>query len=96
MGIAVGSGFTTSDEYFKASNVGVIQNNVDSGWYNSGTKIVVINTAKGIDINAFGTGYDAIRSYSFSDGTTYRGGLQAYLNAGETQVKMHSLGPGVA
>ena len=96
MGIAVGNGFTTGDEYFKASNVGVIQNNVDSGWYNSGTKIVVINTAKGIDINAFGTGYDAIRSYSFSDGTTYRGGLQAYLNAGETQVKMHSLGPGVA
>ena len=94
-GLIAGDGFTTADSWVKFSTVAVTQNNVDSGWYNSGTKIVVINTAKGIDINASGTGYDAIRSYSFSDGTTYRGGLQAYLNAGETQVKMHSLGPGV-
>ena len=50
MGIAVGSGFTTSDEYFKASNVGVIQNNVDSTWYVSGVPAIKIDTGYGIDL----------------------------------------------
>jgi len=50
MGIAVGSGFTTSDEYFKASNVGVIQNNVDSTWHVSGVPAIKIDTGYGIDL----------------------------------------------
>ena len=50
MGIAVGSGFTASDAYFKASNVSVIQNNVDSTWHSAGVPALKINSNYGIDL----------------------------------------------
>jgi len=52
MGIAVGSGFTASDAYFKASNVNVLQNNVDSTWKIGGVDNVKIDSSTGMNIKA--------------------------------------------
>jgi len=66
-GIAVGSGFTTSDAYFKASNVGVTQNNVDSSWRTSGTTFIEINPTSGIDIYIPDDAPLYSRGYSFKN-----------------------------
>lgn len=71
-GFAGGTGFTTADQYVKASNEGVIFNNVDGKWKASGTDFLTIDATSGIRIIA-NTAYVSNRAYTFYDGTDLGG-----------------------
>ena len=80
-GFAAGSGFTVNDQYFKASNVSVVLNNVTSTWNISGTPKVKIDATSGLQL-VTGTGvYNAI-DWSDSIGGTIRTRLITYLESG--------------
>lgn len=94
-GIAVGSGFTASDQYFKASNVGVVTNNVTSTWSAGGVAQIKIDATTGIDLNIGTNSYNAIE-WKNGIGGTQRGAVNAYTDGTYSRLGMIAYSPGSA
>lgn len=75
-------------------NAGVLQWSASTdGKLYAGSNVVKLDS-NGVGINATGTAFDALKSYSFNDGTTYRGGLQGFYSTGGgmVQTRVHAYG----
>lgn len=86
-GLAAGSGFTTTDAYVKASNVGVVQNNVNSSWTSSGTTYLSITPTSGINIVVPSGPLDK-QAYTFSESGTTSGGMYGFYESGTTTDRL--------
>jgi hypothetical protein len=82
-------GFTSTDEWIKASTGGVTMNNVNAEWYNSGDLIVQIDATEGVRVNAQMTTYNSARAYRFiDDAGDDIGGLYGFQNGASSTLSL--------